>query len=69
MNDVVDLIKKIQKSERLAKKKGNEIARSDLGNISGGGFSYHRVDASSTVIAAGDNSKAANSSSISVRGI
>lgn len=64
MNDVVDLIKKIQKSEKLAKKEGNEIPKSDLEEISGGGVNIIEKKAKTNAQAIGDWSKANNSSRI-----
>lgn len=64
MNDVVDLIKKIQKSEKLAKKEGNEIPKSDLEEISGGGVNITVKEAKTNAMAIGDGSEANNSSRI-----
>lgn len=57
MSNAVDLIKKIQKREKLAKNKKNEMRRSDLGNISGGGISYHGQDVNITLIGTGNGSR------------
>lgn len=64
MRDIVDLIKKIQKNERLAKKKGNEIPKSDLEEISGGGVNITVKEVKTNALAIGDGSEANNSSRI-----
>ena len=64
MNDVVNLIKKIQKSEKLAKKKENEIPCSDLEKISGGKADIMVKEAKTNALTVGNGSMTKNGSII-----